>query len=321
MGRKPCCEKTGLKKGKWTEEEDEKLINYIKANGIGSWRSLPKNAGLLRCGKSCRLRWMNYLRDDLKRGDFTRDEEETIVGLHKTLGNRTTMIASHLPGRTDNEIKNYWNSQLCRKIYNFRSISEYPLPKDMIKMINTTKKRSSRVGRAVAKKYNNSTNSHSTPPRTTNLNNTSTSIVAEGKASDPLESTSLDGSLSSSSSLFMEVEGKEFEDIFMHFKNILEIDGVENEGENIMSNYGDNEMIMHIESDTTSEKWDCGDCRINSENESTNVCSSPIVSYFNDEAFHWDIDGDGEDLTNLWTQEEEDMIVWPSQSNETSKVA
>ncbi|KAG8370488.1 hypothetical protein BUALT_Bualt14G0122000 [Buddleja alternifolia] len=310
MGRKPSCEKTGLKKGKWSEEEDEKLINYIKANGNGSWRSLPKNAGLLRCGKSCRLRWINYLREDLKRGNFTRDEDRDHCEIAQNLGklvsyilrlNWWSMIASHLPGRTDNEIKNYWNSQLSRKIYNFRSISKFPLSEDMIKMINTIKKRSGRVSRAVAKEYNsNRTNSHSTPPRTTNPNNTSTSIVAGGKDSNPLESISLDGSLSSSCSLCMEVEGKEFEDIFMNFKNILEIDGVENEGENNMVNYGNDEMIMNIESDTTtSEKKDCSDWRISSKNESVYVYSSPIVSYFNDEEFHWDLDGDGEELTNL----------------------
>ncbi|MBA0592574.1 hypothetical protein Gorai_009553 [Gossypium raimondii] len=87
MGRAPCCEKVGLKKGRWTDEEDEILTKYIQVNGEGSWRSLPKNAGLLRCGKSCRLRWINYLRTDLKRGNFTAKEDETIVNLHSTLGN------------------------------------------------------------------------------------------------------------------------------------------------------------------------------------------------------------------------------------------
>ncbi|KAK1319113.1 Myb-related protein P [Acorus calamus] len=88
MGRAPCCEKVGLKRGKWTAEEDEKLVKYIKDNGEGSWRSLPKNAGLLRCGKSCRLRWINYLREDLKRGNISREEEEIIVKLHASLGQR-----------------------------------------------------------------------------------------------------------------------------------------------------------------------------------------------------------------------------------------
>ncbi|KAL0348495.1 UNVERIFIED_CONTAM: Myb-related protein [Sesamum angustifolium] len=87
MGRSPCCEKAHTNKGAWTKEEDDRLIAYIRAHGEGCWRSLPKAAGLLRCGKSCRLRWINYLRPDLKRGNFTEEEDELIIKLHSLLGN------------------------------------------------------------------------------------------------------------------------------------------------------------------------------------------------------------------------------------------
>ncbi|XP_073138765.1 transcription factor MYB20-like [Henckelia pumila] len=116
MGRQPCCEKIGLKRGPWTWEEDQKLMNFILNNGIQCWRLVPKLAGLMRCGKSCRLRWMNYLRPDLKRGALTEPEEDMIIELHSRLGNRWSKIAAHFPGRTDNEIKNHWNTRIKKKM-------------------------------------------------------------------------------------------------------------------------------------------------------------------------------------------------------------
>uniref|UniRef100_A0A1J3D6L4 Protein ODORANT1 n=1 Tax=Noccaea caerulescens TaxID=107243 RepID=A0A1J3D6L4_NOCCA len=130
MGRQPCCDKVGLKKGPWTAEEDRKLINFILTNGQCCWRAVPKLAGLLRCGKSCRLRWTNYLRPDLKRGLLSDYEEKMVIDLHSQLGNRWSKIASHLPGRTDNEIKNHWNTHIKKKLrkMGIDPLTHKPLP-------------------------------------------------------------------------------------------------------------------------------------------------------------------------------------------------
>ncbi|CAN1259240.1 Transcription factor MYB39 [Linum perenne] len=119
MVRPPCCgedQDEKVKKGPWTAEEDEKLVDFITNNGHTNWKSLPKLAGLNRCGKSCRLRWTNYLRPDIKRGKFSEDEERLIINLHSVLGNKWSRIATHMPGRTDNEIKNYYNTHIRKKL-------------------------------------------------------------------------------------------------------------------------------------------------------------------------------------------------------------
>ncbi|KAI3502226.1 hypothetical protein L1887_30258 [Cichorium endivia] len=112
MVKAPCFDKDGIKKGAWSEEEDNKLRLYIQRYGHRNWRALPKLAGLARCGKSCRLRWMNYLRPNLRRGKFTKEEENVIVGLHKKIGSKWSVMAAQLPGRSDNEIKNHWHTHL-----------------------------------------------------------------------------------------------------------------------------------------------------------------------------------------------------------------
>ncbi|KAL1218109.1 Transcription factor MYB94 [Cardamine amara subsp. amara] len=116
MGRPPCCDKIGVKKGPWTPEEDIVLVSYIQEHGPGNWRSVPTHTGLRRCSKSCRLRWTNYLRPGIKRGNFTQHEEKMILHLQALLGNRWAAIASYLPERTDNDIKNYWNTHLKKKL-------------------------------------------------------------------------------------------------------------------------------------------------------------------------------------------------------------
>ncbi|KAJ1416734.1 SANT/Myb domain [Sesbania bispinosa] len=123
MGRPPCCDKVGIKKGPWTPEEDIILVSYIQEHGPGNWKSVPTNTGLSRCSKSCRLRWTNYLRPGIKRGNFTTNEEGMIIHLQALLGNKWAAIASYLPQRTDNDIKNYWNTHLKKKLKKFQLTS------------------------------------------------------------------------------------------------------------------------------------------------------------------------------------------------------
>ncbi|CAA0824257.1 Transcription factor RAX2 [Striga hermonthica] len=117
MGRSPCCDKSKVKRGTWSPEEDATLKTYLLKHGtVGNWITLPQKAGLRRCGKSCRLRWLNYLRPDIKHGSFTPDEENIICDLYNKIGSRWSVIASQLEGRTDNEVKNLWNTKLKKKV-------------------------------------------------------------------------------------------------------------------------------------------------------------------------------------------------------------
>ncbi|CAL9126998.1 unnamed protein product [Musa textilis] len=124
MGRPPCCDKVGVKKGPWTPEEDLMLVSYIQEHGPGNWKAVPANTGLLRCSKSCRLRWTNYLRPGIKRGNFTEQEEKLIIHLQALLGNRWAAIASYLPERTDNDIKNFWNTHLKKKLRKMQNFED-----------------------------------------------------------------------------------------------------------------------------------------------------------------------------------------------------
>uniref|UniRef100_A0A5B7A7S0 Putative transcription factor WER n=1 Tax=Davidia involucrata TaxID=16924 RepID=A0A5B7A7S0_DAVIN len=106
----------GYKKGLWTVEEDRILKEYIRVHGKGRWNRVAKMTGLKRCGKSCRLRWINYLSPNIKRDDFSEEEDDLIIRLHNLLGNRWSLIAGRVPGRTDNQVKNHWNTHLSKKL-------------------------------------------------------------------------------------------------------------------------------------------------------------------------------------------------------------
>ncbi|XP_065039587.1 myb-related protein 306 isoform X1 [Musa acuminata AAA Group] len=155
MSTPTCSEEVGVKKGPWTPEEDISLVSYIQEHGPGNWRAVPANTGdlgclwcsssislvqlltcpcvlclpgLMRCSKSCRLRWTNYLRPGIKRGNFTDQENRIIIHLQALLGNRWAAIASYLPQRTDNDIKNHWNTHLKKKLRKVEADGNGPKP-------------------------------------------------------------------------------------------------------------------------------------------------------------------------------------------------
>ncbi|EFJ15227.1 hypothetical protein SELMODRAFT_116971 [Selaginella moellendorffii] len=104
-----------LRKGPWMPEEDEILVEYVRQYGPRDWSSIRSKGLLPRTGKSCRLRWVNKLKPDLKSGcKFSPEEEKLVVEMQSKLGNKWAKIASCLPGRTDNDVKNFWSTRQKR---------------------------------------------------------------------------------------------------------------------------------------------------------------------------------------------------------------
>ncbi|KQK02514.1 transcription factor JAMYB [Brachypodium distachyon] len=124
---------TELRRGPWTLEEDNLLMSYIACHGEGRWNLLARCSGLKRTGKSCRLRWLNYLKPDIKRGNLTAEEQLLILELHAKWGNRWSRIAQHLPGRTDNEIKNYWRTRVQKQARQLNVDANSPVFRDAVR--------------------------------------------------------------------------------------------------------------------------------------------------------------------------------------------
>ncbi|TYI02351.1 hypothetical protein ES332_A11G260900v1 [Gossypium tomentosum] len=238
MGRPPSCDKVGIKKGPWTPEEDIILVSYIQQHGPGNWRSVPTNTGLLRCSKSCRLRWTNYLRPGIKRGNFTPHEEGMIIHLQALLGNKWAAIASYLPQRTDNDIKNYWNTHLKKKLNKFQSALD-PHPsierKSSLEFASTSSSTSALGLNQVSSTYASSTENISrllqgwmrSSPKITNDNNSSLPLKDTSQYQKWDQNTSLDADSSAGYKPKAEQEGG---NLISHeeFKSILSFENINN---------------------------------------------------------------------------------------------